>query len=638
MSGICGVIRFGGSPVAEQDLDRQLRALAHLGPDAARRWCGGSAGLGALLMRVTQEDLFDQQPLRDGGLAFVCDARIDNRDEIAAALGLDAAALHDMPDSRLLFTAYKAWGAACAERLIGDFVFAAWNAETGSLDLARDHMGQRHIFFHAGDGFFAFATEKKGLWALPGVPRVFPEASLARSLAPRQRRGLRKAGDAAAWDGIGTLPGGSILTVAADGSTTARRYWEPRAAPEHENRSEGYYIEAYRRVLAEAVACRLRRTTRPAGVFMSGGFDSAAICALAGPVVRAQGRKLIAASSVMPEGYQGTIRHARAWVELCRRDMPHVDVRYVTSEGLSVLANLERAFLSHDGPRSANYALNDALFSAVAAGGARVVMDGYGGDYTLNPKSRRYFVTLLRRGKFRLFAREWRARRRFLGISQWGMIKSALLRDLAPQLARRRRRQVNGLALTGPRLPLAADFVSRFEDYGMHPDRDGVLSMRGALKVALDTVSSGAIIGGSVPAAAHGLEFTQPFHDKRVVELALAIPEEMYVRNGRERYLARAALKDLYPPEFQDRLPGNHNLAPDFLRMVKADEPAILAEIDRMEASGDLAKYFDFARMRQMLTRRRLDQHASGSEYDTSQALSAFFKARYVKWFRGDNG
>ena len=67
MSGICGVIRFGGSPVAEQDLDRQLRALAHLGPDAARRWCGGSAGLGALLMRVTQEDLFDQQPLRDGG-------------------------------------------------------------------------------------------------------------------------------------------------------------------------------------------------------------------------------------------------------------------------------------------------------------------------------------------------------------------------------------------------------------------------------------------------------------------------------------------------------------------------------------------------------------------------------------------
>ena len=103
MSGVCGVIRFDGSPVAEQDLDRQLRALAHLGPDQARRWCDGAAGLGALLMRVTQEDLFDQQPLCDdaAGLAFVCDARIDNREEIAAALDLDAAALHDTPDSRL---------------------------------------------------------------------------------------------------------------------------------------------------------------------------------------------------------------------------------------------------------------------------------------------------------------------------------------------------------------------------------------------------------------------------------------------------------------------------------------------------------------------------------------------------------
>ena len=282
--------------------------------------------------------------------------------------------------------------------------------------------------------------------------------------------------------------------------------------------------------------------------------------------------------------------------------------------------------------------MNDALFSVIAAAGARVVMDGYGGDYTLNPKSRRFFVTLLRRGKLGLFAREWRARRRFLGVSQWAMIKSALIQDLAPPRLLRWRRHVNGLARTGQTMPLAATFVSRFEDYGMDPDKVRVASMRGALKIALDTVSSGAVIGGSITAAAHGLEFTQPFHDKRVVELGLAIPEEMYIRNGRERYLARAALKDLYPPEFQDRLPGNHNIAPDFLRMAKAEESAILEEIDRMEASGDLAKYFDFARMRQMLTRRRLDQHASGSEYDTLQALNAFFKARYVKWFRGDNG
>ena len=63
----------------------------------------------------------------------------------------------------------------------------------------------------------------------------------------------------------------------------------PHAAPAHEDRDEAYYIETYRKVLTEAVACRIRRATAPAGLFMGGGFDTSAICALAGPVAAAQG-------------------------------------------------------------------------------------------------------------------------------------------------------------------------------------------------------------------------------------------------------------------------------------------------------------------------------------------------------------
>jgi asparagine synthase (glutamine-hydrolysing) len=143
--------------------------------------------------------------------------------------------------------------------------------------------------------------------------------------------------------------------------------------------------------------------------------------------------------------------------------------------------------------------------------------------------------------------------------------------------------------------------------------------------------------GYSVSAAAYGLEFTQPFHDKRVVEFGLAIPEALYVKNGKTRHLARAALADLYPPEFQDRPPGNDDMGPDFLMMAKRIEPRVLAEIDRMEKAGHLSRYFDFARTRAMLTRRRVDQHNSGNEYDTRQALLAFLAARYIEWFRGHN-
>ena len=56
-----------------------------------------------------------------------------------------------------------------------------------------------------------------------------------------------------------------------------------------------------------------------------------------------------------------------------------------------------------------------------------------------------------------------------------------------------------------------------------------------------------------------------------------------------------------------------------------------------MEKAGRLSRYFDFKRMRAMLTRRSAEQHASGSEFDTRQAVIAFIAARYIEWFRGDN-
>ena len=569
-------------------------------------------------MRVTQEDAFDRQPLRDdaSGLTFVSDARIDNREEIAAALAIDDEALRDTADSTLMFAAYRRWGAACAERFVGDFVFAAWDSRARTLVLGRDHMGQRHLFFHASEKAFAFATERRGLIALPDVPNELLDTLITPD------------------DPIGFLPAGTILTVAPDASLTSHRYWSPCADPRHENRDEAYYVAAYRRVLEEAVACRLRRATRPAGLLMGGGFDTGAICALAGPVVTAQGRKFIAASSVMPEDYRGTVQHARRWVEACRRAMPHLEVRYVTREGLDIFTGMERGFQATGGGHSPNRYVIDALYGVIASTGARVVMDGFGGDYTLNPRGHRFLLMLLKTGRFRRFLSEWKARGRFLGWSNVRLFRNAILPHLFPSALRRWRRYRTGLSPFGSTLPYSKALARRI---GARKPSNRSSSLHENQRRILEGIADSPAIAGSIAAAAQGLEFTQPFHDKRVVELALAIPEHIHVRDGRERHLARIALADLYPPEFQTRGPGNDDLIPDFLAMAKRIEPKVLAEIDRMEAAGKLSAYFDFPRMRRMLTRRRADQHTSGNEYDVRQAMSAFIRARHIEWFRGDN-
>jgi asparagine synthase (glutamine-hydrolysing) len=587
------------------------------------------------MMRITREDALDGQPLHEGALTLVADLRLDNREELAAALSIGVEALRDMADSALLIAAWKRWGADCVGHLIGDFAFAVWDATTRTLTIARDHMGQRHVFYTQGDGFFAFASEIKGLWALPQVPRVLLEDKMVRHF-------LRDEPDdigATHYEGIRAVPGGTVLTVGPDGAATTRRYWEPHADPAHEGRDEAYYIETYRKVVTEAVQCRLRRATTSAGLFMGGGFDSSAICAVAGPAVTAQGRKFIAVSSVMPEDYRGSIRHARKWVEMCRRTMPHLDVRYVTREGLDIFTGMERAFLNNDNRHSPNGYVTRKMLAEVAGAGARIVMDGHGGDYTVNPRGQNALIRMLRKGQFRRFAAEFNAVRRHLRQS----VKQTLVRNVLLQLVPASWMRVwshhkNGLALFGPTVPVSPQAIAgRSKNARPRFRRRSGDSQRVGMLHALHGQQNVPAQGYSISGAQYGLEFTQPFHDKRVVEFGLAIPEELYAKNGKTRHLARAALKDLYPPEYQDRPPGNDDMGPDFLMMAKRVEPRVLAEIDRMEKAGYLARYFDFPRMRKMLIRRTIDQHASGNEYDTRQAQLAFLAARYIEWFRGEN-
>ena len=65
---------------------------------------------------------------------------------------------------------------------------------------------------------------------------------------------------------------------------------------------------------------------------------------------------------------------------------PHLDVRYVTREGLSVFSGLEQAFQETDSPVASYHFVVRELLSTLAAAGTRLVMDGHGGDYTLHPR------------------------------------------------------------------------------------------------------------------------------------------------------------------------------------------------------------------------------------------------------------
>ena len=183
MSAIAGIWSFdGGVPVASACHD-MLQALSVYGKDDRSQYTGSSVAIGRCLLRLLPEDRFDQQPLSaEGVTALVADIRLDNRAELGAELGLSTQQAAVMADSELLLAAWQRWHEQCVDHLSGAFSFAVWNEQEQHLFLARDHTGERPLFYTSTANSFAFASMPKGLHRLPFVTAEVDEDYLARYL------------------------------------------------------------------------------------------------------------------------------------------------------------------------------------------------------------------------------------------------------------------------------------------------------------------------------------------------------------------------------------------------------------------------------------------------------------------------
>ena len=640
MSAIWGILRFDDASVGDADLARIGAVMAARCVDGAATFADGPIGLGHGLMRVTREDALEQQPLydRNAGLVLVADCRIDNREDIAAALGLDPDDLATMPDSALVLPAYRRWGENCPSYLIGDFAFAVWDVARKRLFLARDPMGQRALHYHRGEGFLAFATDISALWAAPDVPRALDEVWLARFVnfwgnAVDGRTSLA---------GIRSLQGGTTLAIGANGETVERRYWEPHADPAHLGHADMYYLAKYREILEEAVACRVRRLVDPPGLALSGGFDSASIAALAGPALPANS-KLIAYTSVMPERPEGWPHDPRPWVELCKRDMPYLDVRYRDFREQDPIDGLERYFAANGGRPVTAMAYADAEpYDVLKAAGARLVMDGHGGDYTLNDRGHMALAHLAARGRLPSLLREMRAYRRVTGERWRSIVLRHTLFPLLPRPVRGFLMAVrHGFRVEQPLVALKASFTAKHvaagavrgaERFPAGPGGDH--DMHHANIDLLRRVSSKAPELEAI-AASYGLALTRPFSDRRVVEFALAVPQHLAVRDGRNRYLACAALADVLPAEFQERPRANDGPIADPLSV---DDTALRDAVAKLETAR-VGAYFDFARVRSLLDEANDPSVGTKKtrEHARQRAILSIVVARYTDWIDARN-
>ena len=131
MSGIAGILYFDGDSDAHPAVSRLVNAMSHRGPEGNNLWIKNNVGFGHCLLRSTPESFHENLPHTDisSSLTITADARIDNRNDLIAKLGLHNRDKAHLGDSELILETYKKWGKDCATQLMGDFAFAIWDQQ-----------------------------------------------------------------------------------------------------------------------------------------------------------------------------------------------------------------------------------------------------------------------------------------------------------------------------------------------------------------------------------------------------------------------------------------------------------------------------------------------------------------------------
>jgi asparagine synthase (glutamine-hydrolysing) len=573
------------------------------GPHDGALWSEGSLAMGRRLYRTVPEDSFDAQPLhsRDGRLVLVADVRLDNREELADAMGLVPSLAARLCDSGMLLESLDRWGEGALDRLVGDFAFALWDKSRQSLLLARDYLGQRPLHYHRGKHFFAFATMPKGLHALAEVPYAPDEQAMAEFVTL-----LPQVGSASFFQDIERVEGGHFVTVTRDG-VTARRYWNPSPPDARPGRPDDY-AEGLRHHLDQATRARLRGARGAVGTHLSAGYDSAAVTATAARLLAADGGKVVAFTAVPREGYEGRappnhIIDEGPLAAATAAMHPNIEHVLIRTGHVSPLDQLDRDFFLYERP---TLNLCNAVWSRAINAAARdrklgIMLTGQAGNMTVSYSGLEFLAELVRSGRVIRLLREG-SKLVASGRMSWRGLVARSVGPFMPSWAWRRVQGSKGrldvlqyTALHPDRLAeLSAAAKERGHDFSYRPRRNGFDARLWVLR-RFDTsnYSKGMLAGW-------GADQRDPTADRRLVEYCLSVPMEQFLADGEDRALARRALADRMPKAVLNERRKGYQAA-DWHEGVGAALASLGEEIERISECGPATRALDVARLRTLV-------------------------------------
>lgn len=249
--------------------------LAHRGPDEEGLYSHVDERVNIHLAhrRLSIIDLAQgQQPMVKGDLVLTYNGELYNYKELRAELVASGAIFNTSCDTEVVLEAWRRWEMGCLRKFRGMFAFAIFDRRTGSIFLARDHLGIKPLHYMRRKDGVVFASEMKALVAAYGHElEIEPSALIASILyywVPDQRCSLH---------GVSKLQPGTCAEFRPDGTYHVKTFFD--IAEVAAAAAAGPPVDL-REVIEASVQAHLMADV-PVSSFLSGGLDSGIITVLA---------------------------------------------------------------------------------------------------------------------------------------------------------------------------------------------------------------------------------------------------------------------------------------------------------------------------------------------------------------------
>ena len=373
MCGICGFISKTSDTL--DNLIKMNDLLIHRGPDDHGEEIyqiqdGRYVGFAQRRLSMLDLSFRGRQPMHsaDKRISIVFNGEIYNYNELREQL-------NDYPfvsscDTEVIIAAYIKWGIDFVNKINGMFAIALLDREKADIYLIRDRIGKKPLYYyHDSEKNIVFGSELKAV-----CQSAFVHPELNKEVIGRYiYKGYITAPDTI-YKNIYKLEPGGILKI-TESQIIHRKYWDVarqynmlKKSPVLDYEQAKYELKD---LLRQAVKRRMISDV-PLGAFLSGGYDSSLMCAIASELLPTP---LKTFSVGFNEDKFNEAVYAKQVAEELGTD--HTEIYLSEEDALGIIESIPRYY---DEPFADSSQIPTMLVSQLAKTQVSVALSGDGGD------------------------------------------------------------------------------------------------------------------------------------------------------------------------------------------------------------------------------------------------------------------